>query len=82
MVRACNISGHHCIHPMLHEPHVQITSMPVISNISTLVALFRTESLTLANTPRNEDARKTCQTCIHLYSSKSIESRTPTQARP
>lgn len=78
MVRPCNISGHHCIHPMLHEPHVQITSMPVISNISTLVALFRTESLTLANTPRNEDARKTCQTCINtciLSSQSKVEHR-------
>lgn len=40
-IRPCNILGHHCIHPKLHEPHVQITSMPVISNTSTLVTVFQ-----------------------------------------
>ena len=66
MVRACNISGHHCIHPMLHEPPVQMASMPGISNISTL-----------ANTPRNEDARKHVKlvyTCI-LSSQSKVEHR-------
>ena len=45
MVRPCNMSSHHCSHPKLHEPRVQIASMPSISKTSTLVTLFQIDSL-------------------------------------